>query len=352
MKLSTLLLSSAALIVAGSAYAADLPAKKGAPAKAATGCPAFGAGYFQIPGGDTCMKFSGYFRYQASGRGDTQARGTSALTQSGVYALYMDVKSNSEAGVVNGHFEIGNEDRAYVQIGGLTAGKFDSYSDLGVGGNKWPAASFNDTGVAYSTSMGSATVTVGAVNPEDNFGATATVTSRPDLFIAASMSAGAATIDTDFVAHEALTADKSANGYAMIGKVSLPMAGAKLSVYGAYASAALQYVAPEWTSGPSKTNFNDVSNTTGATSSGSSIGTALSVPAGDGKVNLFAYSISLTDADTDALKETDVGVNYAYTGIKGVTIRPEYVYSAQKFSGTASTDTNVQYVTLRIQRDF
>jgi len=45
MKLSTLLLSSAALVVAGSSYAADLPAKKGAPAKAATGCPAFGVAF-------------------------------------------------------------------------------------------------------------------------------------------------------------------------------------------------------------------------------------------------------------------------------------------------------------------
>ena len=66
MKITSLLLSSAAVLVAGSAFAADLPAKKAAPAAAVVACPAFGAGFFQLPGSDTCIQFSGYVRYDAT----------------------------------------------------------------------------------------------------------------------------------------------------------------------------------------------------------------------------------------------------------------------------------------------
>ena len=66
MKITSLLLSSAAVLVAGSAFAADLPAKKAAPAAAVVACPAFGAGFFQLPGSDTCIQLSGFVRYDAN----------------------------------------------------------------------------------------------------------------------------------------------------------------------------------------------------------------------------------------------------------------------------------------------
>jgi Porin subfamily len=58
----TLVLGSAAgLLIAGGAQAADLPVKAKA-VEYVRICSAYGAGFFYIPGTDTCIKFGGYFR--------------------------------------------------------------------------------------------------------------------------------------------------------------------------------------------------------------------------------------------------------------------------------------------------
>ncbi len=64
MKLvKSLLLSSAAGICAvASAQAADLPFRKAAPVEYVRVCDYTGAGYWYIPGTDTCLKIEGYAR--------------------------------------------------------------------------------------------------------------------------------------------------------------------------------------------------------------------------------------------------------------------------------------------------
>lgn len=63
MRLSTLLLSSAALVASGTVgFAADLPSKKAAPVEYVRICSQFGTGFFFIPGSDTCMRVSGRIR--------------------------------------------------------------------------------------------------------------------------------------------------------------------------------------------------------------------------------------------------------------------------------------------------
>jgi len=65
MKLKTLLLGSAgALAVAGGAQAADLSVAE--PVEYVKVCDAFGAGYWYIPGTDTCLKIGGYVRFDAN----------------------------------------------------------------------------------------------------------------------------------------------------------------------------------------------------------------------------------------------------------------------------------------------
>ena len=60
----SLLLGSAVGIVAvAGAQAADLPSKKAAPATYVKICDAYGAGFFFIPGTDTCVKLGGRVRY-------------------------------------------------------------------------------------------------------------------------------------------------------------------------------------------------------------------------------------------------------------------------------------------------
>ena len=58
----TLLGSAAVIMAVAGAQAADLPSKKAAPATYVKICDAYGAGFYTIPGTDTCIKVGGYLR--------------------------------------------------------------------------------------------------------------------------------------------------------------------------------------------------------------------------------------------------------------------------------------------------
>src|SRR6478735_4582675 len=67
MRLQSIFLSSAALLASATVgFAADLPTKKAAPVEYVRVCSQFGAGYFYIPGSDTCLKLSGRVRADAN----------------------------------------------------------------------------------------------------------------------------------------------------------------------------------------------------------------------------------------------------------------------------------------------
>ena len=61
---SLLLGSAAVLATVVGAQAADLPSKKAAPATYVKICDAYGAGFFFIPGSETCVRLGGYVRAQ------------------------------------------------------------------------------------------------------------------------------------------------------------------------------------------------------------------------------------------------------------------------------------------------
>jgi hypothetical protein len=58
----SLLATAAAITTITVAQAADLPSRKAAPASYVKICDAYGAGFFYIPGTDTCVKLGGYVR--------------------------------------------------------------------------------------------------------------------------------------------------------------------------------------------------------------------------------------------------------------------------------------------------
>ena len=73
MKLKTLLLSSAAAFaVVGGAQAADLSVAE--PVDYVKVCDAFGAGYWYIPGTDTCLKIGGLVRMDINFHTSTDGR--------------------------------------------------------------------------------------------------------------------------------------------------------------------------------------------------------------------------------------------------------------------------------------
>ena len=77
---SSMLGSAAAFAAVGAAHAADLPIKKAAPIEYVRVCSAYGAGFFYIPGTDTCLRVSGRARFE--GGYMTRASLQSHLSQS------------------------------------------------------------------------------------------------------------------------------------------------------------------------------------------------------------------------------------------------------------------------------
>src|SRR5262245_45215324 len=125
----TLMLGSAAgLLVAGGAQAADLPVKAKA-VEYVRICSAYGAGFFYIPGTDTCIKFGGYLRVDTTFSGGThgQPAWNGDLGQHNRYmdyyasrsriALTVDTRTATDYGVVR---TFGQGDFQFTTLGGGT----------------------------------------------------------------------------------------------------------------------------------------------------------------------------------------------------------------------------------------
>ncbi|MCJ2059378.1 porin, partial [Methylobacterium sp. J-048] len=168
---SSLLGSAAAFAAIGAAHAADLPVKKAVPIEYVPVCSAYGAGFFYIPGTDTCLRLSGRARFeggyqtsytrQAGAAGDTsgyQGRmriNLDARTQTAYGTLRAFVRL--DAGARTGYSGVGtsgtqqrigqaypgigtdsfgrdqqfsNVDKAFIQFAGLTAGRASSFFDF------------------------------------------------------------------------------------------------------------------------------------------------------------------------------------------------------------------------------
>ena len=73
IKKSLLLGSAAAMVAAGAAQAADLPVRKAAPVDYVRVCDFTGAGFFYIPGTDTCLQVGAYVRIEGDFISDSRA---------------------------------------------------------------------------------------------------------------------------------------------------------------------------------------------------------------------------------------------------------------------------------------
>ncbi|MGQ3353394.1 MAG: porin [Phreatobacter sp.] len=101
---TSLLLGAAAGFVAlTGAQAADLPGKA-APAEYVRICDTYGAGFFFIPGTDTCLRIGGYVRMDAYAT-QTFGAGTNAYTTRTRLLLNFDARSNTEYGLLRAYGE-------------------------------------------------------------------------------------------------------------------------------------------------------------------------------------------------------------------------------------------------------
>jgi len=170
----SLLLGSAAGLVAVSAgQAADLPVKA-KPVEYVKVCSLYGAGFYYMPGTDICLKIGGYVRAEitwgANGnfaqgptQGDLNNRLTSNLAMRARAYITADAREQTAFGTARAYVavglastDIGNTlvpsflgfNRAFIQWAGITAGMtqsfYDFYSSAAVGFRGYQAAS--DTG--------------------------------------------------------------------------------------------------------------------------------------------------------------------------------------------------------------
>lgn len=166
MKLvKSLLLGSAAGIAAvAGAQAADLPSRKAAPVEYVRVCSAYGAGFFYIPGTDTCLRVGGRVRAEytvgsrygdtgdgygtrSRGRLNVDARTATAYGTLRTFFRYeLTVSSGYYAGTIGGNQGIiapgqarngaggpgtaSNLDLAFIQFGPITAGRAQSFFDF------------------------------------------------------------------------------------------------------------------------------------------------------------------------------------------------------------------------------
>jgi hypothetical protein len=162
---SLLLGSAAGLCAVAGAQAADLPMKKAAPVEYVRVCTAYGAGFFYIPGTDTCLRVGGRARFEAQFKsqrarsGDTSGyRGLGRLnldartaTPYGTLRAFVrfeiasrtggQLKSGTQQRNANAFFGFGTDsfnnqqkyvdvDKAFIQFAGLTAGRTQSFFDF------------------------------------------------------------------------------------------------------------------------------------------------------------------------------------------------------------------------------
>ncbi|MGX1306248.1 hypothetical protein AB7M35_000968 [Amorphus suaedae] len=133
----------AGFLLSTAAQAADLPVAP-EPIDYVRVCDAFGAGFYYIPGTDTCISVRGRirteYRYFASEYAD-HARDYNSTSFRARGYIYMDSRTNTEFGLLRAYNEVRltidspgstslSLEHAFVQFGGFTFGKTQSFYDF------------------------------------------------------------------------------------------------------------------------------------------------------------------------------------------------------------------------------
>ncbi len=173
---SLLLGSAAGLVAVAGAQAADLPVKA-KPVQYVKICSLYGAGFYYIPGTDTCVKIGGWVRQQL-GYGvngsmsfgalitNSNDRGTNDYTWRTRGYITADARTQSEYGTIRSYIDVGvdtritragatrfQSNRAFIQFAGFTMGLAQSFYDFMpyaalsyFGGTVWRNADTGDGG--------------------------------------------------------------------------------------------------------------------------------------------------------------------------------------------------------------
>jgi hypothetical protein len=161
---SLLLGSAAGLVAVTAGQAADLPVKA-KPVEYVKVCSLYGAGFYYMPGTDLCLKIGGWVRAEAGWgyngsfvwgpfNGNNGGRGVNNLVFRGRGYITADAREQTAYGTARGYIAVGvstsdvglntaanqfSANRAFVQFAGITAGISQSFYDY----YSVPATSYN-----------------------------------------------------------------------------------------------------------------------------------------------------------------------------------------------------------------
>src|SRR5262249_5160109 len=208
---SLLLGSAAGLLAVAGAQAADLPVKA-KPVEYVKVCSLYGAGFWYVPGTDTCLKIGSFVRVQTSwntsgsdvpiGAGADAGMGRQTRTDTANFgfrvrsAISVDLRTQTEYGTLRSYMDVGAQwsaatagstannnaavadtlwvDRGFIQFAGFTVGRIRSYFDI----NSFGPSSYSNTriggdtgalgiyGLAYTAQLGNGITA--SVSFEDN----------------------------------------------------------------------------------------------------------------------------------------------------------------------------------------
>src|SRR5690349_7092399 len=180
---SLLLGSAAGLVAVAVAQAADLPVKA-KPVEYVKVCSLYGAGFWYVPGTDTCLKIGSFGRTQTSynttgsdvptGAGNSDTAGRQTRTDTAPFGfrtragVSVDLRTQTEYGTLRSYMDVGAQwsaggpgtagtnasvadtlwvDRGFIQFAGFTAGRIRSYFDI----NSFAPYSYSNNHVSGDT---------------------------------------------------------------------------------------------------------------------------------------------------------------------------------------------------------
>jgi hypothetical protein len=151
---SLLLGSAAGLVAVTAGQAADLPVKA-KPVEYVKICSLYGAGFYYMPGTDLCLKVGGWVRFEATEgangsltwgpfNGNANTRATNNFVMRARAYVTVDAREQTAYGTARGYFAVGistndvglntpanqlSANRAFVQFAGITGGITQSFYD-------------------------------------------------------------------------------------------------------------------------------------------------------------------------------------------------------------------------------
>jgi hypothetical protein len=261
MNIKSLLIGSAAALAAVTgAQAADaIVAAEPEPLEYVRVCDAFGAGYFYIPGTETCLKIDGEVRFSVNF--DRDAAGTSDWDAATRARLNFTAKNDTEFGALTSYIALeGTNDevgesrsvglrQAYIDIAGLRVGHFNSWWDddiIGEADNTASNVKFNAIQYTYdagSFRIGGSVEELDFTNNSDLFGF-----NLDGNYVGASAMLGTTIGGVD--ARLVVSYDDLFEEFALYAYLTADLGPGKLAISGSWASdPTVYYNEAEWTVG-------------------------------------------------------------------------------------------------------